>query len=172
MSANYGRQVALVPVQQERFGIGYKAMQLNGYRTGRCVCHGDSEVPVIWQSEESASTWLADTGFVKVSLVEGFHDRWSIYQERSAQIGDAMIRWIEDSTACYVIDIQAGVHIRGRQLLQWLSTSREREINAVGVVDEASGFWDAMEVEGLVSSQTDQDFMSYFGRSGALRERF
>lgn len=162
-----GRQVVLVPVDQERLGIGYKAMALDGYRAGECLSHGDTAVPVIWQSAADASAWLKETGFVEVSLSEGFHDRWSIYQERSAQIGDAMIRWVEDSGACYVIDIQAGNQIRGRQLVQWLATSRAREINAVGVVEDAAGFWDVMEAEGLVNSQTDEDFMTYFGRGSA-----
>lgn len=164
--AEAGRLVALVPVDQEPQGVGYKVIVLNGYRAGACLCHGDTDIPVVWPSAASASEWLKETGFKEVPLSEGMHDQWSVYRERSAQIGDAMIRWVEDSGAAYVIDIQAGSLVRGRQLLQWLSVSRQREIHAVGVVDAAQGFWDRMEEGDLIKSQTDEDFMSFFGRSG------
>lgn len=104
------------------------------------------------------------------------HGAWSLYEERSAQLGDGMIRWVESPDASYVIDIQAGRQTRGRQLLQWLATTVGHEIHAVGVVEDAECFWDRMEEDGLIKSQTEEDFMSFFGlRSQAagtnLRER-
>jgi hypothetical protein len=164
-----GRRVALVPVDHKDWGQVFKVMVLNGYRAGQCLEHSGTTNPVEWGSEAEAKAWLVSTGYMVVPLSLSNHDRWSIYQERSAQIGDAMIRWVECSDACHVIDIQAGNEIRGRQLIQWLSTSRQREIHAVGVVEEAAGFWDAMEAEDLVKSQTDEDFMTYFGRGVAMR---
>jgi hypothetical protein len=162
-----GRLAVLVPIEDSAKGVGYKAMLLNGPCAGSCISHGATATHVIWFAAAAASDWLRETGFKEVPVSEAFHDRWSIYQERSAQIGDAMIRWVEDSGAAYVIDIQSGAHVRGRQLVQWLSASRQREINAVGVIDAAKGFWDRMEEEDLVKTQTEQDFMSFFRRPGA-----
>lgn len=161
-----GRRVALVPVDHKDWGQVFKVMVLNGYRAGQCLGHAGSGNPAHWGSETEAKAWLVSTGYMVAPLSLSNHDRWSIYQERSAQIGDAMIRWVEDAGAAYVTDIQAGSQVRGRQLLQWLSASRQREIHAVGVVDDAQGFWDRMEEEDLIKSQTEQDFMSFFGRGG------
>lgn len=104
------------------------------------------------------------------------HSAWSVYQERSAQIGDGMIRWVESPDASYVIDIQAGRQTRGRQLIQWLANTVGHEIHAVGVVEDAEGFWGRMEEDELIKSQTDEDFMSFFGlrsrpSATALQER-
>lgn len=95
------------------------------------------------------------------------HDSWSIYQERSAQLGDGMARWVEDNTTAYVIDLQAGPRSRGRAMLEWLGQATGKDLYAVGVVEDAEGFWDRMEDDGLVSGQTDEGFMSFFGRGSS-----
>lgn len=161
-----GRMVALAPVEHRHWGTVFKAMLLDGYRAGVCLQHNGVGDHISWKTAEAAREWLAGTGFVVAEVELQSHDRWSGYQERSAQIADGMIRWVEDASAAYVTDIQAGQRVRGRQLLQWLCASREREVHAVGVVEAEQGFWDKMEEEDLIQSQTDEDFMSFFGRAG------
>lgn len=46
------------------------------------------------------------------------HNKWSGYQERSAQLGDGMVRWVEDSSTAYITDIQAGPKSRGKAMLE------------------------------------------------------
>ncbi len=93
------------------------------------------------------------------------HDRWGQYQEKSSQIGDGYIRWVEDPTTAYVTDIQAGPKTRGSSMLDWLKSTTKKDPYAVGVVDDSVGFWDKMLDAGKVSGQTDEDFMSFFGKS-------
>lgn len=92
------------------------------------------------------------------------HDRWSIYQERSAQVHDGYVRWVESEDTAYVTDIQAGPKTRGMTLLDWLKCTTGKELYAVGVVYDAGPFWDKAEERNLVTGQTDQGFMSFFGR--------
>jgi len=102
------------------------------------------------QAVQAAKT--ADTAF-SVKTTDGAeiqnHDKWSIYQERSAQVGDGYVRWVEDPSTAYVTDLQAGQKTRGRELLQWLRDTTGKGLYAVGVVDEPSEFWDRMEEDSL-----------------------
>lgn len=91
------------------------------------------------------------------------HDRWSIYQERSAQVHDGYVRWVESVDTAYVTDIQAGPKTRGMALLEWLKRTTGKELYAVGVVDDAGPFWDKAEERNLITGQTDQGFMDFFG---------
>lgn len=91
------------------------------------------------------------------------HDSWSIYQEKSAQLGDGFVRWIEDADTAYVIDLQAGPQTRGNAMLIWLAAFSSKEIHAIGVVEDAEEFWDLMEERGLISGQSDQGYLDYFG---------
>lgn len=109
-----------------------------------------------------ADAWVVATMHQEVQVQ--FHDRWSVYQEKSAQVGDGFIRWVEDKDAAYVTDIQAGQKIRGRALLSWLSGCAEKQLYAVGVVADAEEFWGRMEAVGLICGQYAEDFMTFFGR--------
>ena len=91
------------------------------------------------------------------------HNRWSIYQERSAQVHDGYVRWVEDSQTVYLTDIQAGPVTRGMALLEWLTKITGKEVYAVGVVADAAQFWDIAEKRGAIAGQTNQDFMNFFG---------
>ena len=91
------------------------------------------------------------------------HNRWSIYQERSAQVHDGYVRWVEDSHTAYLTDIQAGPVTRGMALLEWLAKTTRKELYVVGVVADAAQFWDIAEKRGTIAGQTSQDFMSFFG---------
>lgn len=91
------------------------------------------------------------------------HDSWSIYQEKSAQLGDGFVRWIEDADTAYVIDLQAGPQTRGSTMLSWLAAISSKEIHAIGVVEDAEEFWDLMEERGLISGQSDRGYLDYFG---------
>jgi len=125
----------------------------------------DSEQIVIFNRSRANREDLTDPPPIEIES----HDRWSIYQERSAQVGDGYLRWVEDPDSAYVIDIQAGPSHRGRALLEWLKQTTGKSLHAVGVVDDAQGFWDRMEEDGLVDGQSDEDFMSFFGRAPATR---
>jgi hypothetical protein len=100
---------------------------------------------------------LAPAGAVRL------HDTWSVYQEKSCRFGDAHVRWIEDGDTAYIIDLQAPRNTRGREVVRGLAQLTGRSIHAVGVVDDAAGFWDRMEEEGLISGQTDENFVDFFG---------
>ena len=91
------------------------------------------------------------------------HDRWSNYQERSAQVDDGYVRWVESEDTAYVTDIQAGPKTRGMVLLAWLKRTTGKELYAVGVVDDAGPFWDKAEERNMITGQTDQGFMDFFG---------
>lgn len=100
------------------------------------------------------------------------HNTWSTYQEKSVQLADGMVRWIDDADTAYVIDIQAGPKTRGRALLQWLKDTTGKQLQAVGVVEDARGFWDRMEEDELVAGQTDENFMDFFAlRARSQRQR-
>lgn len=90
------------------------------------------------------------------------HNAWGNYVERSAQVGDGHIRWIEDDSTCYIIDIQAPRTVRGKQLLEWLGNTTGKQLYAVGVVDDAAEFWDKMEDNGLITGQSSEDFVDFF----------
>lgn len=92
-------------------------------------------------------------------------DRWSVYRERSAQLGDGFIRWVEDADAVGITDIQSGPSARGRDMVRWLAAETGKELMAIGVVEDAAAFWDRMEEEDLISFQTAEDFMSFYGRT-------
>lgn len=91
------------------------------------------------------------------------HSSWPGYRERSAQLDDGYIRWIQDASVAYVTDIQSGRKTRGRALLQWLAAETGLELQAIGVVESAQEFWDRMEDEGVIHAQSDEDFMVFFG---------
>lgn len=97
------------------------------------------------------------------------HDKWSIYREKSAQVGAGFVRWVEDPTMAYVTDIQAGGQQSGTKLLEWLKETTDKSLYAVGVVEDAQEFWDKMEERGLVDGQSDVPFMEFFGRGVRLK---
>lgn len=115
----------------------------------------------------------ARTPFNGKDVVIESHDRWSIYQERSAQLGDGMVRWVEDPDMAYVTDIQAGAKARGKAMLEWLAKDSGKALYAVGVVEDSAEFWDKMEDADLIQGQTDENFVDYFGlRRSVTRPEF
>lgn len=115
----------------------------------------------------------ARTPFNGKDVVIESHDRWSIYQERSAQLGDGMVRWVEDPDTAYVTDIQAGAKARGKAMLEWLAKDSGKALYAVGVVEDSAEFWDKMEDADLIQGQTDENFVDYFGlRRSVTRPEF
>lgn len=116
---------------------------------------------------------VARTRFNGKDVTIESHDRWSIYQERSAQLGDGMVRWVEDPDMAYVTDIQAGAKARGKAMLEWLAKDSGKALYAVGVVEDSAEFWDKMEDADLIQGQTDENFVDYFGlRRSVTRPEF
>jgi hypothetical protein len=113
--------------------------------------------------ESSGSTLHQTAKVVAPAGAVRMHDAWSVYQEKSCRFGDAHVRWIEDGDTAYIIDLQAPRNTRGREVVRGLAQLTGRSIHAVGVVDDAAGFWDRMEEEGLISGQTDENFVDFFG---------
>lgn len=91
------------------------------------------------------------------------HNKWAGYVEKSTKFGDAYVRWVEDDTTASVIDIQAPGKTRGRAALAQLAQLTGKELYAVGVVDDSQAFWDRMEEDGVITGQTDENFVDYFG---------
>jgi hypothetical protein len=143
--------------------IAYKAVRNQGiidklYKRRDALIGKDLSIEGMYVSEDEAKD--KKTPQIKQ------HSKWSVYTERSSQVGDGYVRWIEDSSTCYVIDIQAPRKTRGRSILEWLHRTTGKDLYAVGVVEDAEGFWDAMEEENIITGYTDEDFMKFF----SLRE--
>lgn len=43
--------------------IGYKVQIASGYRAGKYLCHGETDVPIVWEYKDKMIDWLTDTGY-------------------------------------------------------------------------------------------------------------
>ena len=43
--------------------LGYKVQITSGYRAGNYLCHGYTDLPIVWTDKEPMTHWLTDTGF-------------------------------------------------------------------------------------------------------------
>jgi hypothetical protein len=97
-------------------------------------------------------------------------DKWSIYAHKRAHVGDGKISWVETNNTASIIDIHAGKKTRGHHLVKWLAKhTGGKEMDAVGVVPEAEGFWDKMESEGHITGWNDENWVHHFGLGGHHR---
>lgn len=145
---------------------GYDSFVLNGVKefNGIGTQYIAFEASQISFSSDFSGEYNPDLNEFKGQSVEVMdHDKWSIYQEHSAQLNDGFVRWVEDRDSIYITDIQAGPNTRGREILSWLKDSSSKELQALGVVDDAGEFWEKMEAEELIKGQIQEDFVSFFG---------